>query len=574
MINTRDFLKTHQYWFLFGLIFLFFISTHILGLHSPYHQDEYKWVLYSHPEIIAAGAVPHPPLSEFIYTKLGPIVGDLNFRFIPFFFGILNFFLIFYLSKCLFDSKKTALSTVFLFSISFYSILATLMVDVDGAIMPMFFLIMSIAYFKLKGTNFQFSIHHFQSWIWWIILLMGAIGGFMIKVSAILPIAAVFFDFLIDKNIFLDWRKVLKYFLYACGGATLLALILVLAHFVFPFFNLSYALKYWEHFWNSSSFLNRGWFQTFIQFFKSVLYTSPLLILPAFFAGREIFKKTRVFYIFILLGLFFYLFAFDFSIGALDRYFQFMIVPLCLISGVVFNSFFHTPCGKVKKAYILGLILVLVLIFVVQFISHIVPSLHPKSGWITRVFSLKWNFLYPFTGGSGPLGFYVSFLFITLVWLTTLFAVILRTWKSNLQVLCLFFIFSVGLAYNLVFIEEYLFGFINGSAPKVLAGAVEFIKNDKNIKSVTVYNDNGGYDVQVIGKYHKRLYTDPAFDMNIKMATLNQYKEFYLEVNMPRIDPSSFYRRYLDSCKIVYDDTDKNISAIVYDCRNAPDVKL
>ncbi len=567
---------------IFGLIFLFFMFTHISGIHSPYHQDEYKWVLYSHPEIIAPGAVPHPPLTEFIYTKVGPLVGDLNFRFIPFFFGILNFFLLFYLSKCLFGpfdklrASKIALWIVFLFSISFYSLLASLMVDVDGAIMPMFFLIMSIAYFKLKRTNFSpygGSPEGRQMWVWWALLLIGAIGGFMIKVSTVLPMAAIFLDFLIERKVFSDWKKVSKYFLYACGGAVVLALTLVLAHFIFPFFNLSYALKYWEHFWNSSSFLNRGWFQTFIQFFKSILYTSPLLILPAFFADKEIFRKTRVFYIFICLGLIFYLFAFDFSIGALDRYFQFIVVPLCIISGAVFSRAFEGLLGKVKKVHIIGLILAIVLLFIVQFFPHVVPSLHPKSEWLNRILSFKWNFLYPFTGGSGPLGFYVSFLFISLSWILSITTTLLSTWRKNLQVMCLVFIFSIGLVYNSVFIEEYLFGFINGSAPKVLAGAVEFIKNDSSIKSVTVYNDNGGYDIQSIGKYHKRLYTDPKFGTEAKIANLNQYKEFYLEVNVPRIDPTSFYRRYLDSCKIVYHNTDKSISAKVYDCRWAPDLK-
>jgi hypothetical protein len=91
---------------------------------------------------------------------------------------------------------------------------------------------------------------------------------------------------------------------------------------------------------------------------------------------------------------------------------------------------------------------------------------------------------------------------------------------------------------------------------------------------VTVYNDNGGNEIQEIGKYRKRLYTDPKFDVNEKVATLNQYKEHYLEINVPRIDPNSVYRKYLDSCKIIYSNTDKSISAIVYDCTKAPDIKI
>jgi hypothetical protein len=542
------------------------VFTHISGIDSPYHQDEYKWVYYSHPELTPPGTVPHPPLTEFIYTKLGPIVGDSNFRLIPFFFGILNFFLLLYLAKTIFN-KRTALWVIFLFTISFYSLLASLMVDVDGAIMPFFFLLMAIGYFKWKKT---LEIGEKIEWRWIVFLTVGAIGGFLIKVSAVLPIIAIFLDFLIENKVFSNKKKILRYILYTGGGVLILVAILFLAKLVFPFFNLEYSMSYWKHFANSSSFLNRGWFQTFIQFFKAVLYTSPLLLVPMFFIDREIFKKTRPFFLFFFIGLFFYLFVFDFSIGALDRYFQFMVIPLCIISGAIFSQVFENQSGKIKKVHIISLILAVLLLFCVQFFPHFVPALHPKSEWLGRAFSLRWNFLYPFSGGSGPLGFYMSFLFMALSWILTVLLVFIVFFKSHFRNIALVLIFSIGFAYNLAFSEEYLFGKINGSAPKVLAGAVEFIKNNPDIKMVTVYNDNGGYDIQVIGKYRKRLYVDPKFGAEGKITTLNQYKEHYLEVNVPRIDPSSFYRKYFNSCEIIYQNTDKSISATVYDCQNAP----
>ena len=566
MTKVLNLVRTHHHRFLFSLIFLFFIFTHIGGVHFPYHQDEYKWVLYSHPEIIAPGTVPHPPLTEFIYTKIGPIVGDFNFRFIPFFFGILNFFLIFYLSKIIFN-KKAALWTVFLFAISFYSLLASLMVDVDGAIMPFFFLLMSIGYFKWKNSRIQNVSQDNSKWI--TLMIIGAIGGFMIKVSAVLPIGAIFLDFLIEKEVFSDKKKIFKYMLYGSGGVFTLIGVLLFAKFLFPFFNLEYAFNYWKHF---AVFQGRGWLQTFIQFGKAILYTSPILILPMFLSGKEIWRKTKVFYFFVFIGLFFYIVAFDFSIGALDRYFQFMIIPLCIISGAVLSQAFENIRGNIKKAHIFGLFIAIFLLLIVQFFPHIVPALHPKSEWLSRIFSLKWNFLYPFSGGSGPLGFYISFLFLALSWILSTGFFVAAFSKSGLRNIILAGIFSIGLVYNFVFIEEYLFGTINGSAPRLLSGAVEFIKNDPDIKFVTVYNDNGGYDIQNIGKYRKRLYTDPKFGIDTKIATLNQYKEHYLEINIPRIDPNSFYRRYLDSCIVVYQETDKSISGTVYDCRNAPDV--
>ncbi|MEK7117437.1 MAG: hypothetical protein AAB861_01545, partial [Patescibacteria group bacterium] len=109
-------LKKKEY-ILFFAILAVFVFLRIPGLDNLYHQDEYKW-----PSIVLSdnGYIPHPPMGEAIYSNLGKIVGYDNFRVIPFVFSILNFFLLFYLVKIIFDSR-TALWSVFLFSVSFYS---------------------------------------------------------------------------------------------------------------------------------------------------------------------------------------------------------------------------------------------------------------------------------------------------------------------------------------------------------------------------------------------------------------------------------------------------------------------
>lgn len=552
-----EFFRKKEFILLVILVALF-ITLHSSGLHIPYHQDEYKWVGYSHDVGDERGAVPHPPLTEFIYVKLGPIVGDNNFRLIPFAFGLVNLFLIFYLAKIIFE-KKTAFWTAFLFVISFYSLLASLTVDVDGAVMPAFFLIMTIGYMKLRAESFELKGNN---WIWLALLVTGAIGGFLIKVSAILPIFAIFLDFLIEKGVFSDKKRVFKYAGLGILGLLALAAILFASKFIFPFFNLQYSFKYWEHFWTSSSFLSRGWFQTFIQFAKSVMYTSPLLILPVFFVDREIWRKTRPLFLFIFIGLFFYLFAFDFSIGALDRYFQFLVIPLCLISGAVFAKFMNYAK---KKEIILSLV-VSALFLSLQFFSQFVPPLYPKTEWISRVLSLKWNFLFPFTGGSGPTGFYVSFLFIALIWICSLIFALSSLKIKNIRNRALLLILTLGILYNGVFIEEYLFGKINGSPYGLFEDAKEFIIKDKSINKVVVYNDIGGYEIRQIGKYERRMYAAPQFEPT--------YREFFktflghvLYIDIPKIGENNFYSDYLNSCKNIYEKKDQYITAEILDCR-------
>jgi hypothetical protein len=545
-----------------------FLALRIPGVHLPYHQDEYKWPMIVNPSLTNAGGIPHPPVGEFIYKTAGQIIGYNNFRFVPLFFSFLNLILLFYLLKSI-AGKKEIFWSVLLFAVSFYSVLASLMVDTDGAIMPFFFLLSAISYYKLRISNFQIDK---TKWKWVALLAASVILGFLVKVSFLIGVSALVLDFVFEKKIFSDRKKVLKYFGVGLLSLAGLVLVLVASRFIFPFFRLEWSLKYWEHFANSSSFLGRGWLQTFIQFVKSVLFASPLLILPVFFAGRDIWKRLKPFFFFVFIGLLFYLFIFDFSLGAIDRYLQFLIVPLCVISGTVFAEIMskEEKISKIKTAVISAVAL---LIFKLQFLDNYVPSLYPKTEWVNYVLSFKWNFLYPFSGGSGPLPFYVSFVFLALVWIGSIAFLLLPFVKKNFKKQAMIGILVFGLLYNAVFVEEYLFGRINGSVSRLLPGAVAFIRDNPKIKNVTVYNDNGGYELQQTGKYRKRLYTSPSFGSDEKAATLNQYKEYYLEINIPRIDPNSFYRRYLDSCGIVYKQTDRSISATVYDCRNAPDVK-
>lgn len=540
---------------LLGIV-LFFIFR-VPALYTPYHQDEYKWPLYAEEKVYTPGSVPHPPLTEFIYRVVGQKIGLDNFRFIPLTFGFVNLLLLFYLVKNISD-RRTALWSAFLFVVSFYSILANLMVDVDGSVMPFFFLLMSIGYFKLRSSNFVLD----KASIKWLALFgLGLIGGFLIKVSFFICIAAVILDFIIEKNILSNRKKVLKYLLYFLGFIILLGLLLLLVKFIFPFFDLAKAIKYWKHF---AVFSGRGWTQTFIQFAKSLMYISPLLLLPLVFTDKEIWKKIRPMFLFLIFGTIFYLFVFDFSLGAIDRYFQFTVVPFSIISGFIFSKYFELK-EKIKTSDYFVAIVLGVAIFFVQFFHHFVPPLYPKTEWLSRVLSLKLNFLFPFMGGSGPIPFYISFLFISLVWLGSLIFVANGLINKNLAKRALFALLVFGLIYNLTFLQEYMFGGINGSSKKLVAESVSYIKQNENIKNVVVYNDNGGWDIRKTGKYARRMYATPQFEEEYRKY-LGSFSGHIMFVSIPAISKDSFYQKYFDSCKIIYEKADKTIPSKIYEC--------
>ncbi len=562
MERIKNYFKDNE-WFTVSLLVVLFVLIRLPGTSLPLHQDEYKWPLIVNPNIESKTEIPHPPLSQFIYKTGGEIVGfNTNFRFIPLFFGAVNLLLLYWLMKIMFGRREAVVASV-IWIFSYFSVLASLMVDTDGQIMPFFFLLSLISYFKFLNSENN------KKYLWGGLLILFLVLGFFIKVSFFLAIGAIIADFLWSKKHMLSKQQLLKYFSILLGVLVLLGLLLYLAQYVFPFFSLDKSLEYWKHFWVSQ----RWWFQTAIQCIKAILYSSPFLILIPFLGSKNSFEKARVFIFFILFSIIFYIVLFDFSIGALDRYLQLLILPLIVITTIVISKVFQGDNRRYKEFLYLGIIFALVLILL-QSIPHYVPSLHPKSDWIGRAMSFRWNFLYPFSGGSGPLGFYVSFLFMALAWILTFAGVVFAFFRQNYKKLVIVFLIPIGLAYNIVFISEYLFGFWNGSAPRLLVPAVEYIKNNPDIKMVTVYNDNGGNEIQEIGKYRKRLYVDPKFDVEEKVATLNEYKEHYFELNVPRIDPQSVYRRYLDSCEVIYNKQDKYISAVVYDCTKVPDIKI
>lgn len=559
-----DFLRAHEVVLLIILSVLF-VAIRLPGTALPLHQDEYKWPMIVNPANHSETSIPHPPLSQFIYRTAGFIVGfNVNFRFVPLFFGTLNLLLLYYFVRMIYG-RRTAVFAVGIWIVSYFSVLASLMVDTDGEIMPFFFLLALIGYYKAMRTTGNTRLR------WLGLLVVAAALGFLVKVSFMLAIGAIVADFLWSKRHLMSRADLLRYLGYGVGGLVGLVALLLITRLIFPFFDLKQSVTYWEHFAAG----NRNWFQTAIQCFKAFLYSSPLLVIvPLWGIGiRQAYSKSRPFIFFLIFAFIFYIVLFDFSLGALDRYLQLVILPLSVLSAVTLAAVFDSPNRRFREFIILGSICAIALVLL-QSLPHSVPSLHPKAAWIGRIVSLKWNFLYPFSGGSGPLGFYISFLFMGATWIVSVVVCGIALIRPTFRQLGLAFLLPIALVYNIVFTEEYLSGYWNGSAPRLLTHAVQFIAADPDIKMVTSYNDNGGDEIRAIGKYRKRLYTDPQFDINEKIKTLNEYKEHYFVLDVPRVDPASVYQRYFDSCAVVYRETDRAMSATIYDCRNVPDIHL
>ena len=419
--------------------------------------------------------------------------------------------------------------------------------------MPFFFLCMLY-------SSERASVSDEKKW-WYGLVLISAILGLFIKVSFFLAVGAVLADFLWAKRHLLKKSDIIRYGAYLFAFIILFILLLVISQKLFPFFNLASSLKYWEHF----AVGNRNWLQTAIQLLKAILYTSPFLLLTPLCNSTKRFHEQIPFIAYLIFGFIFYVLLFDFSLGALDRYLQFIIIPLCALSATAIVDLWPKTLAATSRMMLLLGSLVAVAIFLLQFISQYVPPLYPKTEWIHRIVSLHWNFLYPFSGGSGPLGFYISFFFIGLMWVVSVLAVFYGLAKLHVKRNVLLFLIPLGLVYNVTFAEEYMFGSINGSASRLVRDAVAFIQSDRDISKVVVYNDNGGAEVQAIGKYARRMYATPQFE--------DTYRDFFktfsghiLYIDVPKIGENNFYSNYMKTCTSIYSETDHYITATVLDC--------
>lgn len=548
-----EFVRTHEKTLVVFFVLLF-VLLRLPGVDRPLHQDEYKWPMMTNPTYVSEISIPHPPLSEFIYRTAGHIVGyDVDFRYIPLFFGTLNLLLLYIFMRMLYD-RRTAVIAALIWSISYFSILASLMVDTDGEILPFFFLLALIGYEKLKRAPAALRLR------WGVFLVTACVLGMLVKLSFVLAIGAITADFLWSQKHLITKKDIVRYAGYTIAAAFALALLLLAAPYIFPFFHLDQSFAHWEHYLK----VHRGWFQTAIQCAKATLYASPLLLVP-FFASKRALLPLRPLFFFLGFAFLFYIVIFDFSDGALDRYLQLIILPLTLLSAAATVAVFRDEAQRPSDAtitYVLAGCVAALAVVLLQFIPHYIPPLHPKSDWLYRVLTLKWSFVFPFHGGSGPLGFYVSFLYMGLSWIISMFALFFA-YRKVAQKNLLAFLIPIVLMYNIVFIEEYHFGLINGSAPKLLAGAVEFMKNNDEIKQVVTYNDNGGDEIMRLGKYERRLYVAPMFKNDATAIVFNNHV-FQLDVPLP---PNGAYWNSFDACTIIYKATDKKMSATIYDCR-------
>ncbi|MEA1929463.1 MAG: glycosyltransferase family 39 protein [Patescibacteria group bacterium] len=556
MMSKANWLNGGQW--IAGILLVVFLIIRLPGLSLPYHQDEWKTAALSSSGAQVAGQTfAHPPLTQIVYRSINTLFGTDNFRLAILLFAVLGLVLLLVVLWRRLGARG-ALFAGALFAVSTYSVLASLMLDTDGAIMPFFYLLALYFYDRISS---QTTVGRPHLWI----LFLGALFlGLLVKLSFVLVIGAILIDF-----IWRHWRAITKkYLLYVFLGLAAFAAAafaaLMLIPLVYPAFRPELMISHAKGYAHLS---DRNYLQSFIQGVKVVYYLSPLLIIPILFTTRQVFQRTRVFFVHLVLGFIFYFILFDFSAGALDKYLMFAIVPLAAIGGAVLADVLP-DLRRVSKKVLFGAIIWSLGLVALNFLPHDTLGLYPKTEWFSRALHLQWNMLLPLTGGSGPLGFYVSFLFVAVSYLSALILGALglfrRHWQGGLALLLV----VLGLTYNGVLTSELLFGSLYGSAPRALRQSIALIDQSPAITSVITYNDSGAYELKKMHKYANRFYAAPAFEQGHRQRFAD-FDGAYLVVDMPHLYEGSFYEHFFSNCQLQYQTVSGRISGRVYNCDQA-----
>ena len=546
MVNL---LKNNK-WFL--IILAVFIFTRFLGLGQIYHQDEYRWATIVNP-VFEESLGSHPPMNRLALGLAGRVLGYDNLRVAPFAFSILNLWLIYLISFKISGNKKTAYVASGLFAVNIYSLISNLQIDIDGALLPFFVLAGYYAYLHLSGREITKK---------WLFIFCAAIaGGFLTKLSFLLFVGAIIADQLIGAY-YSKEKAGLKIILQKAWpwAAGFLAVSGVFYYFYVT--RLGVVIEYAVHF-QSLNFASRAYFDLAFKLFKSVVWLSPLLVLPVVYAlfQKELLKKYRFWFLYLFLNFVFYLVLFDFSTLTIERYFMFMIVPAVLISAELLSGLLEKRKPR-NNFYITVAAIFILISYLILSLPHDIIPLNPKEAYVDRIKTLDFSFLIPFTGGSGPSGFYFSALFILLGWLVAAVSLALVALKKQKELFLTVFI-VIGLGYNILFDGEYLFGYLYGSVDKVAKETIEYINSEDTVGQVITYYDIGAYYLRLSGKYHSRFYTAPKRDYTPK---IENYRGQYMVVDFPAIDKGGRYWPLIVRCSLVQQFRDKRIESYVFDC--------
>lgn len=534
-------------WFAFIGIIVFALILRGFALGQIYHQDEYKWAQIVDPAYGLQGTIPHPPLGEFLYHHWGSWFGFGALRGLPFLITIVNFALLGVLILRE-RSEKHLLITYALLGCSLAGVIASVQIDIDGAILIFWTL---LAWLGARIWLDEGCSHG----VW--ILLAACVGGMLSKLSFILVPTALAIPWLFSFR-----KHVTKKTL----GIGAIVVIVGMAALLLPAVQELGFIQYAKSI-SVGGLHSRSWSQLLLHNTKVLVMLGPAVLLFIYGCVTQPRRYVREIW-YSVVQVTFYDILFDFTHRAIDRYLLVLCIPVVLVAADVLTQWMKHLDDRKRFLRIIPLV-PLVLTAVVCMLPKALVPLHPKAAFLARVTSGDLRFLIPITGGSGPIGFFIPADVVFAMFAMLFIVIVVGIYRPFMRRCMSYTAMVIILVYGVVFSLEYSRGIFYGSASQVAKSALRYIQENGDIQNVITYNDIGGWELGEMGKYFKRFYMNPEF-AETNERKFSQYNGHYLVVSMPPLNPASKQARYFTECEQVYQNRSKRVMSQVYDCRGIP----
>ncbi len=539
------------------LVGFYAVVTRLMGVGQLYHQDEHRWAIAVNGSYGVWDAIPHPIFSKLIYMGIGAITGYDYLRVVPLILSLLTLTLIMVVAQRAYGTL-TSLIAGLLYATTTYALIGSLQIDIDGAFLP-FFTILSIgAYLEWQRATAKKTTYGALG-----VLLLAIVLGLMTKLSFVLVPAAIGVDALLRyqkvRDVLMSVRIMLPLVLFGVLGA----------FFVWTYWGDTRAFSYIEHF---VAFSGRDYTQVLFQLAKVLFYTSlfiPLLIV----LGLQHVRQLSVWYLFLAANILFYFVIFDFTHRTFDRYLMFIIVPGVIIAAYVLSRVYAAMTNKARQVMVYSFCIVGVIATSITHIvfssAHTLLALTPKSKFIEALKTFEWNILFPLSGGSGPIGFYLPldgmlYLVLASFFFGVLFILdhLIKKQGSVAPLLLGAFIATTAV-HNGFVTFEYLTGGYYGNTTKVATTILSALPD--GTKEVRTYNDIAAYELYERGVYAGRFYPHEAF-FEANEKRLKAYIGLYMIVDMPHLNPDQLFGRFFSACSVVATTSDKYIEGKLVFC--------
>jgi hypothetical protein len=487
----------------------------------------------------------HPPLF-FLVQKLFVQEGVFwTARLMPFVFSLINISAVYFVARSLFN-KRTAIFASLVMTLSFWHAYASSLIDMNNTLVMLeytvaFYLFMR--YLQKEETKFLILSG----------VMLGAVS--LTKYADALVLAALL------SLLYLYEKRSIKRAIPALGSLGIVAAVM---YSLFPLF--SYLFGYWPEFLSTIGHAKvQATAFTFRPFMILLLWATPLLWGLSILSLKKRTKYSVPLALWALTVFSIYFVIVRNSNLVYERYLVTMIPPLCMLAG----SYLAQTAFKKRDMY-MGLLSFVFSYAVILFLNLreniFVP--HVASEYLAAIKSLHLNFLFPYTGSSGP-SFWVSFdsmmfgIGLSIVFL--LCAIYFALKKRSLAITFSALFIGVALACNIFLIQEHNFSLTNPSVNVVANDVIHYYNTHDLPKKVFIPSFMNGIGQYLIDANTTKLnMNDIQRSLPLFLAT---NRSSVIVIDFPTLNRDWPVWEYIDRCEKVYISQDKGAEiGAVYVC--------